>query len=66
MDVCGVTENTLFGTTGLQNIAVNDFRGGDGDRRADSVVTCGASKLLKIRHQFRSAANRDGCDSAHL
>jgi hypothetical protein len=65
MDVCGVTENTLFGTTGPQNIELLDFRGVDGDARvrADSIVKCGALGLLKIRHQFRSAQDRPGCES---
>lgn len=68
MDVCGATENGLFGTTGLQNIEILDFRGVDGDPRvrADSTVKCGALGLLKIRHQFRSAEGRNGCESTCL
>lgn len=57
VDVCGVTD-----LDAPVNIEVERFEGSDGDEKAESRVLCGRSQPLEVRHQFRTAERRDGCE----
>jgi hypothetical protein len=58
-DECGSQADTKM------NIALDRFSVHDANKEATSEVYCGVQKKLKVRHQFRTAKDRRGCDGAY-
>lgn len=64
IDECGIDDPYDYDYN-PDRVEVERFTGEDGDDFAESRTSCGEFGLLGVRHSFRSADRRPGCENAY-